>query len=283
MDPRGIRGADDFSDRSTVGLKREKGEMKLHGKIAVVTGASRGIGKAIAAGFAREGARVVLAARSEVKREGGLEGTIYETAKVIEDLGGEALPVRCDVTDEASVGAMVQAALSRFGRVDILVNNAGVAFSYPVIETPLKRWETVLKVNLTGAFLCSKAVIPTMREQKSGSIINISSLSADERDAGIVPTGVAYGVAKAGLDRFTYGLAVELGKYNIAVNCLKPKEPVDTEGMRFWAGEAERKGWASPDKMVRCAVFLAAQNASGVTGVVATDEELRLWHGLGVV
>jgi len=254
--------------------------MKLEGKVAIVTGASRGIGKAIALGFARESAKVVLAARSEVQKAGGLEGTIHDTAKEIEAAGGEALAVRCDVTDEASVGAMVEAALTRFGRIHVLVNNAGVAFFHPIAETPLKRWETVLKVNLTGAFLCARAVLPGMMEQRSGSIINISSLAADERDGGTVPTGVAYAVAKAGLDRFTYGLAVEHGQHNIAVNGLKPKEPVDTEGMRFWTKEDERTGWVSAAKMVKCAVFLAAQDASGVTGTVATDEELSLWHGL---
>jgi 3-oxoacyl-[acyl-carrier protein] reductase len=137
-----------------------------------------------------------------------------------------------------------------------------------------------LKVNLTGAFLCAKAVLPLMADQRSGSIINISSLAADERDGGTVPTGVAYAVAKAGLDRFTWGLAAETGKHNIAVNCLKPKKPVDTEGMRFRTSDDERKGWVSADMMVKCAVFLAAQDASGVTGTVATDEEFSLWHGL---
>jgi NAD(P)-dependent dehydrogenase (short-subunit alcohol dehydrogenase family) len=254
--------------------------MKLEGKVAVVTGASRGIGKAIAVGFAREGAGVVLAARSEVKKEGGVEGTIHDTAKEIEDLGGKALAVRCDVTDEKSVAAMAQAAVERFGRIDVLVNNAGVAFFYPIADTPLKRWETVLRVNLTGAFICVKAVLPLMVANRSGSIVNISSLAATERDGGAVPTGVAYAAAKAGLDRFTWGLATELGRFNIAANCLKPKAPVDTEGMRFWTAEEERKGWVTADRMVKCAVFLAAQDASGVTGVVATDEELSLWHGL---
>lgn len=253
--------------------------MKLGEKVAIVTGGSRGLGKAIAFGFSREGAKVVVAARTETDNK-PLQGTIHQTVAEIKALGLEALAIRCDVTDETSVGAMVEAARSKFGQIDILVNNAGVAFYYPIVETPLKRWETVLKVNLTGAFLCVKAVLPFMMAQKSGSIINISSLAADERDGGTVPTGVAYGVAKAGLDRFTWGLAVEVGKYNIAVNCLKPKEPVDTEGMRFWTREEDRKGWVSPDKMVKCAIFLAAQDASGVTGTVVTDEELSLWHGL---
>jgi NAD(P)-dependent dehydrogenase (short-subunit alcohol dehydrogenase family) len=254
--------------------------MKLEGKVAFVTGSSRGIGKAIAIGFAREGARVVLAARSEVRKESGLAGTIHETAESIAQMGGESLPVGCDVTDEATISSAINTALSRFGRIDILVNNAGVAFFHPIAQTPLKRWETVIKVNLTGAFLCTKAVLPQMIARRSGSIINISSLAADERDNGTVPTGVAYAVAKAGLDRFTWGLASELGQYNIAANCLKPKYPVDTEGMRFWTPEEERMGWVSAGKMVKCAVFLAGQGASGVTGAVATDEELALWHGL---
>jgi citronellol/citronellal dehydrogenase len=254
--------------------------MKLAGKVAIVTGASRGIGKAIALGFAREGASVIVAARTEVEKDKNLPGTIYQTAQEIQDMGGRAVPVRCDVTDEASVASMAEKCLSAFGRIDILVNNAGVAFHYPIVETPLKRWELVIKVNLTGAFLCTRAALPSMMERKQGSIINLSSLAAGERDSGTVPTGVAYAVAKAGLDRFTWGLAVEVGKHNIAVNCLKPKRVVNTEGMRFWAKEEERRGWVPPDKMVKCSVFLAAQDASGVTGVVATDEELSQWHGL---
>ena len=253
--------------------------MKLSGKVAIVTGSSRGIGKAIAIGFAKEGAKVVVAARTETDSE-KLPGTIYKTADEIQALGSSALPIKCDVTDEQSVNDMVQEALGKFGHVDILVNNAGVAFYYPVIETPLKRWELVLRVILTGAFLCSKAVLPKMIEQKGGSIINISSPAANERNGGLVPTGVAYGVAKAGLDRFTWGLAAEAGQYNIAVNAVKPAGVVDTEGMRFWQPDADKSQWQTPDKMVKCAIFLATQDAQGVTGIVATDDELSAWHGL---
>jgi citronellol/citronellal dehydrogenase len=262
------------------GKRKEMELMKLGRKVAIVTGASRGIGKAIALGFAREGASVVVAARSEVEKDKNLPGTIYQTAQEIENIGGKAVAVRCDVTDEVSVSSMVEKVLSTFGSIDILVNNAGVAFHYPIVETPLKRWELVIKVNLTGAFLCTKASLPIMMERRQGSIINLSSLAAEERDSGTVATGVAYAVAKAGLDRFTWGLATEVGKYNIAVNCLKPKKVVNTEGMRYWAKKEERQGWVPPDKMVKCAVFLAAQDASGVTGAVATDEELSQWHGL---
>ena len=253
--------------------------MKLKGKVAIVTGGSRGIGKSIAIGFAEQGADVAVAARTERVKDERLPGTIHETARSIEAVGRRALAVKCDVSDEESVNHMVGAVLETFGHIDILVNNAGVAFHHPVSETSLKRWELVLKVNITGAFICSKAVLPHMIRQGKGSIINISSLAANVRDGGRVPTGVAYGVAKAGIERFTWGLAAEVGRFNIAVNCLKPGKVVDTEGMRFWTSEEDRKGWTSPEKMVKCAIFLAAQDAGSVTGVVATDEELCAWHG----
>jgi NAD(P)-dependent dehydrogenase (short-subunit alcohol dehydrogenase family) len=253
--------------------------MKLSGKVAIVTGSSRGIGKAIAIGLAREGAKVVVAARAETDSQ-KLPGTIYKTADEIQALGGSALPIKCDVTDEPSVNDMVQKALDEFGHIDVLVNNAGVAFYYPIVETPLKRWELVLRVSLTGAFLCSKAVLLQMIEQKSGSIINISSLAADQRILSQVPTGVAYAVAKAGLDRFTLGLAEEVGQYNIAANAVKPAGVVDTEGMRLWQPDADKSRWETPDRMVKVVIFLAGQDAQGVTGVVATDEEFCVWHGL---
>jgi citronellol/citronellal dehydrogenase len=254
--------------------------MSSKDKVAIVTGASRGIGKAIALGLAGQGADVVVAARTEFVKDERLPGTIGETAQEIEALGRKALPIKCDVTEEESVINVAQKAMDAFGHVDILVNNAGVAFYYPVVETPLRRWELVVRVNLTGAFLCSKAVLPNMIERKQGSIINISSLAANERNGGTVSTGLAYAAAKAALDRFTWGLAAEVGRFNIAVNALKPHNVVDTEGMRYWASEEERKGWSSPEKMVKCAIFLAQQDASGVTGTVAADAELCAWHGL---
>lgn len=254
--------------------------MRLEGKVAIVTGASRGLGRAVALGFAREGAHIVIAARSEVEKHEGLPGTIYKTAEEIQALGSRGLPIKCDVTDERSVDEMVQKTIAEFGRIDILVNNAGVAFYYPVLETPLKRWELVLRVNLTGAFVCSKAVLPQMIKQGRGSIVNISSGAANERDVGLFKTGAAYGVSKAGIERFTWGLAAEVGQYNIAVNAIKPKNIIETEGGRFWLKDAGKIQFESPDKWVKCIIFLANQDAKGVTGTVATDEELYTWHGL---
>ena len=254
----------------------------MRGKIAIVTGASRGIGKAIALGYAREGAEVVVAARSESAPSERLPGSIRETVAEIEALGGHAIAVRCDVTDEASVAAMVEATLARFGRIDILVNNAAVDFPFPVIDMPLKRWDIVLRVDVTGPFLCSGAVLPAMIAQGGGSIINISSQAATERGSGTVGYSAVYAASKAALDRFTWALAAEVGCHNIAVNALKPAKVIDTEGMRLWVEEGGRRGWSSPDAMVACAVFLGRQDARSVTGTVATDDEYVAWHGLTI-
>jgi len=250
--------------------------MNLEGKIAIVTGASRGLGKAIAMGLAGEGAKVVIAARTEVETD-SLRGTIYSTAKTIKEAGGEATAIRCDVTDQTQVQAMVGSVVALFGKVDILVNNSGIAFPAAAWEMPLKRWELVLKVNLTGPFLCTQAVLTGMMERKSGSIINISSVQAGHK--GSVDTGIAYGVSKAALERFTCGLAAEVAPFNIAVNCVKPRGAVNTEGMRYLHTKADRSRWDTPDAMVKACVFLAGQEGGGVTGTVATAEEICAWPG----
>lgn len=254
----------------------------MQDKVAIVTGASRGIGKAIALGFAAHGATVVVAARSETPPHEKLPGTIYETAAAIAAAGGRALPVRCDVTDEASVAALVEKTLAEFGRIDVLVNNAAVDFPSPLVNMPLKRWEIVLRVDLTGPFLCARAVLPSMMERKSGSIINITSQAGSERGGKTVGYSAAYAAAKAGLDRLTWALAVEVEEYGIAVNGLKPAKVIDSEGMRLWASEEERKQFVPPDTMVVCAIFLAGQDARSLTGMVATDEEYIARYGLAV-
>jgi citronellol/citronellal dehydrogenase len=247
--------------------------MELSGKVAIITGSRRGMGRAFALGFARAGADVVICGRSD-------DETLRQVAGEIEATGRGVLALKADVSQEADVENMVSKAMEKFGHIDVLVNNAGVAFHFPFQETPLKRWLLVLNVNLTGAFLCSKHVVPVMIEQKGGSIINISSGSATDNELGPVPTGIAYGVSKAGLERLTLGMATELGRYNIAVNAIKPVRPVNTEGMRYWMADADKSGWQTPDKMVKCAVFLAQQDAGGITGTISTDDEFAAWHGL---
>ena len=252
---------------------------KLDGKVAIVTGASRGIGKAVAIGFAKEGAKVAIAARTETQVKSGLPGTIYQTADEIKALGGQALAMKTNVMDEVEVPAMVQRVLDEWGKVDILVNNAAVAAPGPFAETTTRRWNLVIGVNLLGTFLCTKAVLPVMMKRRSGSIINTTSGAAHSRVRGV--TGAAYGTAKAGIEQLTYALAAELGEYNIAVNCYHPAQGVASEGFVFnLPPEYDKSRLVGPEKMVKAAIFLAQQDAKGVTGYVASDEELIQWHGL---
>lgn len=252
---------------------------KLDGKVAIITGASRGIGKAVAIGFAREGAKVAIAARTVEQLKSGLAGTILQTVEEVTDAGGQALAIKTNILVEDEVQAMVRQVLDEWGRIDILVNNAAVAAPGPFDETTTKRWNLVIGVNLLGTFLCTKAVLPIMMKQRSGSIINTSSGAADSRVRSV--TGVAYGTAKAAIEHFSCALAAELGPYNIAVNCYKPAQGVATEGYVFnLPPNYDKSRLVGPEKMVEAAIFLAQQDAGGVTGCVARDEEIIQWHGL---
>tara|TARA_B100000315_G_scaffold231527_1_gene242902 strand:- start:1171 stop:1962 length:792 start_codon:yes stop_codon:yes gene_type:complete len=262
--------------------------MPVSGKVVIVTGASRGIGKAAALGLAREGARVVVAARSETERP-GLPGTIHATVAEIESLGGTALAVRCNLREEADITAMVQRTMDAFGRVDVLVNNAGVGNYKSFLKTSVKEWDLVMDIDLRAPFLCCKAVAPIMVEQGGGSIINVSSQAANnifsstrgmEPGVRIEMMGQVYGTVKAGLERFTWGLATELGRYNIAVNALKPMRPVVTEGFLAQRPDADYSAWVTPEAMVKAIIFLAQQDTHGLTGTNVTDEELVKRHGL---
>lgn len=256
--------------------------MSLENKVAIVTGSSRGIGKAIALGLAQAGAAVVIAARSETERETA-PGTIHATAAEIRDQGGQALPIPCNVRDEQSIYAMTRQTLDAFGTIDILVNNAGIAAYRPFLESTLKEWDLVMDINLRATYIGCRAVAPLMVEQGGGSIINLSShaagnifsstLNAAAAD-GVAMIGQAYGVAKAAIERLTWGLSAELGPHNIAVNCLKPLRPVLTEGFQAQRPDADFSTWATPDAMVKAALFLAAQDARGLSGAVITAEEL---------
>lgn len=254
--------------------------MKLKDKVCIVTGASRGIGKAIALGFAREGADVVIAARTEVQKDERLPGTIHTTAEQVRALGRRALPVKVDVSKEEDVNRMVELALQEFGRVDVMVHNAAVAFWKKLWETPTKLWDLVIAVNLRGAFLCARAVLLHMIEKKSGSIINISSPGADI--GGKIDGGMAYSASKAAIERLSNGLAEEVREYGIAVNCLKPAGFVESEGARYWSPpNTDFSSWEPPDLMVKATIFLATQTSAGVTGGIFTEKQLAKEHDLG--
>ena len=262
--------------------------MDLKEKVAIVTGASRGIGKAIALALAGEGASVVVAARSEVPRP-GLPGTIHATVEQIQGLGGRALAAPCNVREEDSILSMVRQARDAYGRIDVLVNNAGIGSFRPLQEITLKEWDLVMDIDLRAPFICCQAVAPSMIEHGGGSIINVSSYgarnifsSSPNAGPGGAPVlfGQAYGTAKAGLERFTWGLAAELGSHNIAVNALSPLGPVLTEGYQAQRPGADYSTWPTPEAMAKAAVFLAKQDAQGLSGAMVTDEEIVRRLGL---
>ena len=247
--------------------------MKLKDKVAIVTGASRGLGRAFALAFAREGAMVTVAART-VQRSRFIAGTIYETADRIAAEGGKALPVPTDVADEESVQNMVQKTLAEFKRIDILVNNA--ATNRPALFTKLsqKKWDEIIGVNLRGTVLCTRAVIPKMMEQKCGHIINLSSMAALEPGHNPM-TGLAYDVSKAAVNRFTIGLAEELKPYSIAVNVLMVDNTV-TEGWSYLNPAADKSSWYKPEMWAAYALHVATRDPSTYTGRVLTEGDLRM-------
>ena len=182
----------------------------LEGRVAVVTGASSGIGEACAAAFVAKGAKVVLAAR----RADRLSGLVER----LEGTGGEALAVTTDVTDEAAVQNLFDRAVERFGTVDVLINNAGIADSTAIYEMPLDLWQQVIGTNLTSAFLCSRAAFRAMKGKGRGRIVNVGSISAR------VPreNSPAYAASKFGLDGLTRSLAIDGREFNIAASIFHP-------------------------------------------------------------
>ena len=240
--------------------------MKLTDKIAIVTGASRGLGKNMAVELAREGCHVVVAARSEQETDPKLPGTIHATAEELRSLGVRALAVRTDVTDEESVRSMVQAALDEFGRIDILINNAGVMSPGRLWEIPLKRWDLVMRVNVRGPVLCCQAVLPHMIERREGVVINISSIAADQQGA----ANTSYSVTKQALRKLSEGLAEEVKEYNIRVFSLSPEGLVITPGTMYHRLPEQVPSGPfveSPEAMGHAAVFLCSdKEASSLSG-----------------
>lgn len=242
--------------------------MSMQNLVAIVTGSSRGIGKGIAKVFGEEGARVVVVARSE--EEGGrLPGNIHLTTQEIQEAGGQAMALRCDVTDEEQVQAMAQAVMEAYGRIDVLVNNAGVQVNVGLLELQTRHWDLTMRVNLRGPFLCCKHIAPMMVEQRSGNILNITS-SAGEN---VRPRGISYAVTKAGLNIMTRGLAQELEEHNIAVNALNPG-PVKTEGaVMVRPPDFDWTNWDPPEVVGTAAAWLARQTAQSFTGRIVDRTE----------
>ncbi len=195
----------------------------LAGQVALVTGASRGIGVAIAKRFAMEGAKVIVTARTVEASEHYLPGTIGETVQQINAAGGEAVAVQADLASAADRQRLVEEALAAFGQVDILVNNAAITYFIPVTQFPEKRFRLMMDVQVWTPFELAQQFLPGMLERGHGRILNISSHAAIHPDKTLAGRGgTVYGMCKAALERFTTGLAQELYEQNIGVNVISP-------------------------------------------------------------
>ena len=241
----------------------------LEGSVAVVTGASRGIGRAICIAFARAGADIVAAARSADVAPSKLPGTIESVAGEVESLGRRAIAVRTDVTDDASVAELADRAVAAFGNVHILVNNAAYMYRAPFAETPPPRWDRVLDVTLGGAVRCARAFLPAMLERGGGRIINISSGAAVMS----LPDMASYAAAKAALEAFTRGIAAEVAARGVAVNALRIDRAVATEGALALNPEGDYSGWETPEAIAGAALWVAEQDV-GFTGQVVVSSEV---------
>jgi 2-dehydro-3-deoxy-D-gluconate 5-dehydrogenase len=234
----------------------------LTGKVALVTGGNGGIGYGIARGLAKAGARIVIAARRPEKNA--------QAAAALQEIGVQALSVVTDVRVEASVQAMVQTAVGTFGGVDILVNNAGINIRKAPQDYTLAEWQEVLNTNLTGVFLCSRAVYPHMARAGGGKIINIGSMTS------IFGSNVspAYGATKGGVVQFTKSLALFWARDNIQVNALLPgwihtdlTASASSERYNFIKARIPHGRWGEPDELAGAAVFLASSASDYVTGI----------------
>lgn len=248
--------------------------IELKDRVAIVTGASRGIGRAITLGLARSGCHVVIAAKSTESTE-KLPGSIFTVAEEAATFGIRALPVAVDVRDETQIEELVARTESQFGRIDYLINNAGAIFWQTVLETPPRRFDLVMNVNLRGAFLACRAVLPLMMRQRFGHIINM----APPWDARWAPGRVAYAISKLGMTLLTLGLAEEVKASNIAVNSLWPATMIESQATIHW-GLGRPELWRKPDILVDCVIRLFRKPPQEITGQALIDEDFLRSQGV---
>ncbi len=240
----------------------------LAGRVAVVTGASRGIGKALALRLAREGADVVIAAKSEASTE-KLPGSIYETADEVRALGRKALAVVTDVRSDDQVRAMIEKTVAEFGRIDILINNAGALWWQKVIDTPPKRFDLMMGVNVRAAYLASHYALPHMIRNRWGHIINMCPAITTTAN----PGHVCYMISKMGMARLAIGIAAEHRDDGIAANALWPRTLIESQASINW-GMSTRDQWRTPEILCDATLAIIAQEPPTYSGNQAIDEDV---------
>ena len=253
--------------------------MRLKDKVAIITGAAHGIGKAYARKFAEEGAHVVIA---DIDAKGG-----EATAKALLDAGGSAWARATDVTNFANVEGLMRESVEKYGKIDVLLNNAAIYVTQklwkgPVEELALDEWDRVIEVNLKGVFLCSKAAIPIMKRQRQGKIINIAS-GTFFSGSGNMPH---YTTAKGGVVALTRVMARQLGEFGINVNCMTPgstmsEESVSEDVLKRREGSMDKRAFKrveTPADIVGTALFLASADSDFITGQLLVVEGGGIMH-----
>jgi citronellol/citronellal dehydrogenase len=249
--------------------------MRLQDRVVFITGASRGIGRAVALACAREGADVVVAAKTEVASDPRLPGTIHDVAKEIEGLGRRALAVRLDVRDEDACQAAIQDAIDHFGHLDALVNNAGALWWADVAETPVKKFDLIIGINVRAAFVLSHAVLPHMMKRRYGHIVMMSP----PIDPSSCAHHGAYAVSKFGMTMIAHAIAGESKEYNVTAHALWPATAIESYATKnFGLGGPEL--WRKADILADATVALLAKEPSERMGKAWIDEALLREEGV---
>lgn len=252
--------------------------MSFANKVVFITGASRGIGKAIAVRLAREGASIVIAAKS-TEENSKLGGTIFSAAAEVEKAGGKALAVQCDIRFEEQIQQAVDKAVEKFGGIDIVINNASAISLTPTEQTEPRRFDLIYDINVRGTFFVTKACIPYLKKSSNAHILTLSPpVSMNPKwFAG----HIAYTLTKYNMSMMALGWAAELKKYNIASNALWPKTTIDTAAVRnLLGGETLAKMSRTPDIVADAAFYIFSKPAAQCTGNCFIDEEVFAAEGI---
>jgi NAD(P)-dependent dehydrogenase (short-subunit alcohol dehydrogenase family)/putative sterol carrier protein len=251
---------------------------KLSGLTLFITGGSRGIGKAIALKAARDGANIIIAAKT-AEPHPKLPGTIYTAAKEIEEAGGKCLPCVVDVRDESQIADAVNKSIGKFGGIDIVVNNASAISLTPTLETEMKRYDLMHNINTRGTFLVSKMCIPHLKKSKHAHILNISPPL--NMNPNWFRDHVAYTMAKYGMSMCVLGMAAELRADNIAVNALWPRTAIYTAAVEMLSGSTEAKKLSrNPEIMADAAYAVLSKSVENCTGQFLIDDEVLRQEGI---
>jgi citronellol/citronellal dehydrogenase len=253
-----------------LGETEEQQMATLSGKTLFITGASRGIGRAIALRAARDGANIAIAAKSDVANP-KLPGTIHTVAAEVEAAGGRALALRCDIRDEESVGAAVAATVDAFGGIDALVNNASAIWLRGALDTPMKRFDLMQQVNARGSFLCAQACLPHLLQAPDPHILTLAPPPSLDPKWWGPHTG--YTLAKMGMSFVTLGLAADFGRQGVAINALWPRTVIATDAINMIPG-VDAANCRKPDIVADAAHAILVRPARGFSGNFLVDDEV---------